>query len=196
MKHAALLALLTFAAVPVFGHCDALNGPVVLTAQQALDKSDVTAVLKWVRPQDESEIRRAFAQTVQVRSESPAAKALADRWFFETLVRIHREGEGAPFTGLKGEDFKVDEGISLADQSIETSSLEAAEKALLAVVSSGLRERYAQVMKAREHADHNVDAGRQYVRAYVEFIHYTERLHQAATTSAAHAATAETHAGH
>ncbi len=197
MKYVTLLLALTFTALPIFGHCDALNGPVVLAAQQALEKGEVAPVLKWVRPQDEAEIRQAFAQTMQVRSASPAAKALADRWFFETLVRVHRAGEGAPFTGLEGADFQVEEGIALADRSIESGSLDAAEKLLLSDVSSGLRERYAHVMKARPHADHNVDAGRQYVHAYVEFIHYVERLHQAATTpAAAHAAADESHAGH
>lgn len=196
MKHLVIALLLVVAALPVFGHCDSLKGPVIVTAQQALDKGDVTAVLKWVRPEDEPEIRAAFAQTLQVRSQSEAAKALADRWFFETLVRVHRAGEGAPFTGLKGPGFQVEEGIELADQAIASGSLEAAEKALLATITSGLRERFAEVKKAREHADHNVEAGRHYVHAYVEFIHYAERLHAAATTPAGHAAAGEEHAGH
>ena len=82
-----------------------------------------------------------------------------------------------------------------ADESIESGSLDAAEKALLAAVSAGLRERYAALKKAREHADHNVEAGRHYVDAYVEFIHYAERLHLAATTPTAHGESAA-HAGH
>lgn len=194
MKTFAAFLLLMFAAVPLFAHCDSMQGPVVVAAQQALAKGDVTPVLKWVRAEDETVIRDAFARTMGVRSQSDAAKAMADQWFFETLVRIHRAGEGAPYTGLT-DGQEVDEGIELADASIESGSLEAAEKALVAAVSAGLRERYAEVMKAREHAGHNVAAGRHYVHAYVEFIHYAERLHQAATTSAAHAA-GGTHEAH
>jgi hypothetical protein len=186
MKPLVAFLLLTFISLPLFAHCDSVKGPVVVAAQQALAKGDVTPVLKWVRAEDEKEIRDAFAKTMEVRTQSAAAKAMADRWFFETLVRVHRAGEGAPYTGLQDADVKVDEGIELADASIESGSLEAAEKALVAAVSSGLRQRFAEVVKAREHAGHNVEAGRHYVHAYVEFIHYAERLHQAATTSAAH----------
>ncbi len=195
MRHIVLAVLLTLAAAPLFAHCDSVKGPVVVTAQQALDKGDVTPVLKWVGPEDEKEIRSAFAETLNVRSKGAEAKALADRWFFETLVRVHRAGEGAPFTGLKGAGFQADEGIELADQAIESKSLDAAEKALVAEVTAGLRKRFAEVVEAREHADHNVEAGRHYVHAYVEFIHYAERLHQAATTAAAHGGGGE-HAAH
>lgn len=196
MKIIAASLLLTFVSFPLFGHCDSVKGPVVVAAQQALAKGDVTPVLMWVSAEDENEIRQAFAKTLEVRSGGPASKALADQWFFETLVRVHRAGEGAPYTGLKGTDFEVEEGIELADASIESGSLDAAEKALLAAVSSGLRQRFAEVKKAREHASHNVEAGRHFVHAYVEFIHYAERLHQAATTPAAHAAGPAAHAGH
>lgn len=190
---AALLLLVP--ASPLFAHCDSVNGPVVVEARKALDAGDVTPVLKWVRADDEKAIRDAFAQTIAVRAESPAAKVLADRWFFETLVRVHRAGEGAPFTGLTDADVKVEEGIALADQAVDSGSLDAAEKALLALASQGLRERFAEVKKAREHANHNVGAGRHYVHAYVEFIHFAERLHAASTTPAAHAAAEAAH-GH
>ena len=196
MRHTILAVLLTLAAAPLFAHCDSVTGPVIVEAQHALDKGDVTPVLKWVRPDDEKEIRSAFAEALKVRAKGSDAKALADRWFFETLVRIHREGEGASFTGLKGADFQVEEGIELADKAIDSKSLDAAEKALVSEVTAGLRKRFAEVVKAREHADHNVEAGRHYVHAYVEFIHYAERLHQAATTSAAHGGGGAEHAKH
>lgn len=196
MKTIAGFFLFAFISLPLFAHCDSVKGPVVVAAQQALAKGDVTQILRWVRAEDEKEIRAAFAKTLQVRSQSAEAKALADQWFFETLVRVHRAGEGAPFTGLKGADFEVEEGIELADESIESGSLEAAEKVLLGAVATGLRQRFAEVKKAREHADHNVDAGRQFVHAYVEYIHYAERLHQAATSPAAHETAPAAHAGH
>ena len=86
---------------PVYAHCDGMDGPVVKAAQAALAKGDVNLVLIWVRKNDETEIRQAFERTVNVRKLSPEAKELADTYFFETLVRIHRAGEGAPYTGLK-----------------------------------------------------------------------------------------------
>ncbi len=85
----------------VFGHCDGMDGPVVQSAQRALAKGDVNLVLVWVQANDEAEIRKVFAKTMAVRKLNAEARELADLYFFETLVRIHRAGEGAPYTGLK-----------------------------------------------------------------------------------------------
>ena len=74
-------------------HCDALDGPVVQAAKQALELGDVTPALKWVSGDQEQEIRTVFAQTLEVRGVTDEARDLADRFFFETLVRIHRAGE-------------------------------------------------------------------------------------------------------
>jgi len=81
-------------------HCDTLDGPVVTEGKTALEKGDVTPVLKWVKKEYESEIRTAFEKTLVVRSKGLEASELADMYFFETLVRLHRAGEGAPYTGL------------------------------------------------------------------------------------------------
>jgi hypothetical protein len=78
--------------VPVFAHCDSLDGPVVKAAQRALDTRQVAFVLPWVRVQDEIEVEAAFASALEVRALSAEAQALADRYFFETVVRIHRTG--------------------------------------------------------------------------------------------------------
>jgi hypothetical protein len=85
----------------VLAHCDGLDGPVVKGAQRALDTRNPAFAVIWVQAKDEPEIRTAFERTLAVRALSPQAKELADRFFFETLVRVHRAGEGAPFTGLK-----------------------------------------------------------------------------------------------
>src|SRR5690606_15551057 len=82
-------------------HCDAVDGPVVTEARQAFAEGDVSPTLKWVGPQQAAEIRQAFAQAREVASAGEAGHALAERWFLETLIRLHREGEGAPYTGLK-----------------------------------------------------------------------------------------------
>ena len=94
---------LTLVPRPALAHCDTLDGPVVKDARAALDAKDLTPVLKWVEYEKEGEIREAFQHALAVRALGPEARALADRFFFETLVRVHREGEGAPYTGLKPE---------------------------------------------------------------------------------------------
>ncbi len=178
--------LLLLVAGNSFAHCDSVNGPVITTAKAALDKGDVTPVLKWVAPEKEKEIRAAFQQALNVRKLTPEARELADNYFFETLVRVHREGEGAPYTGIKPAGYKVEEGIESADAAIDSGSLATAEAMLTRDMQSGLRARFAEVMAARKHANDSVEAGRHYVHAYVEFIHYVERLHESATTSAGH----------
>jgi len=115
---------LAFAPTPARAHCDTLEGPVVRDARAALEAQDVTPVLKWVEPDRESEIRQAFEQAQKVRGLGPEARALADRFFFETLVRVHREGEGAPYTGLKPAGTAVDPGIAASDDSLDTGSVE------------------------------------------------------------------------
>jgi len=168
-------------------HCDTLDGPVVKDARASLDTKDVTPVLKWVRPDKEGEIREAFRHALGVRTLGPEARALADRFFFETLVRVHREGEGAPYTGLKPAGTTVDPGIAASDTALETGSVDPLVKLLSAEVDRGLRHRFAQAAEARKHAAESVEKGRQYVASYVEFMHYAERLLLNASSAASHA---------
>ena len=54
-------------------HCDTLDGPVVMAARAALEKGDVTPVLKWVKKENEEEIRALFKKTLAVRSKGAEA---------------------------------------------------------------------------------------------------------------------------
>ncbi len=168
-------------------HCDTLDGPVVMAARAALDSGNITPVLKWVHKPDERAIKEAFEKTLSVRKLSPAARQLADMYFFETLVRLHRAAEGAPFTGLKSAG-EVEPVVAAADKAIESGSLDDLAKEISSLVRNGMHERFDRVVKTRKEMDHNVDAGREYVEAYVEFVHYVERLHNDALGAAAHGA--------
>ncbi|HET7226766.1 MAG TPA: DUF6448 family protein [Candidatus Eisenbacteria bacterium] len=167
-----------------FAHCDGLDGPVVTSARQALEKDDVGQVLIWVKKKDEPEIRRAFKQTLTVRKLGPQARELADTYFFETLVRVHRAGEGAPYTGLKPAGRNLGPAIPGADHALETGDVEPLVQLLAGAVEKGVRERFAEARAARNYPAGNVQAGREYIEKYVPFIHYVERLYHAATTSA------------
>jgi hypothetical protein len=156
-------------------HCDTLDGPVVLTAMKALEKGDVTPILKWVKKENEAEIRALFKKTLAVRSKGPEAKELADRYFLETLVRLHRAGEGAPYTGLFPEP--VEPVIAEADKSLENGSVDHLVKLISEAVASGIRKRFTHTLEKKKHADESIDAGREFVEAYVDFTHYVERLY-------------------
>jgi hypothetical protein len=78
-----------------------MDRPVVTAARRALDQGEVAIVLPYVPGQAEPEVAVAFEQVLPIRGIGGSVGELADRWFFETVVRLHRAGEGAPYTGLK-----------------------------------------------------------------------------------------------
>jgi hypothetical protein len=178
------LAMSVLLPARVSAHCDGLDGPVVKSARAALEARNVALVAIWVQPQDEPEIRRAFEQTLVVRSLSPQAKELADRFFFETVVRVHRAGEGAPFTGLKPAGRDLGPAIPAADKALEERSLEPLVTLLTDTMRDRLRQHFNEAVTARTYDVGDVAAGREYVRAYIEFIHYVERLYETSTTAA------------
>ena len=166
----------------VLAHCDGLDGPVVKAAQRALDTRNPAFALIWVQAKDEPEIRTAFERTLAVRALNPQAKELADLFFFETLVRVHRAGEGAPFTGLKPAGRDLGPAIPAADNAIEEGSVEPIVKLLSAAMQERLRALFNGVVSTKAFQVGDVAAGRAYVKAYVEFIHYVERVYEGSTT--------------
>ena len=169
----------------VFAHCDTLDGPVVKTARAALEKGDVTPILKWIKKDNEMEIKDLFQKTLAVRSKGKEAQELADMYFLETLVRLHRAGEGEPYTGLKPAGV-IEPAVVEADKALESGSVEKLVKLVTEAASKGIRERFNKAKETKKHADHSVEAGREFVEAYVQFTHYVERLHLDSTLQAGH----------
>jgi hypothetical protein len=174
---------------PAYAHCDTVDGPVVASAHQALETGNVNLVLVWVRKSDEAEIRSAFQRASNVRKAGGEARQLADTAFYETLVRVHRAGEGAPYDGLKPAGT-VEPPVAAADKAIESGRLQGLGKMIAERNEKGLHERFDQVMAKKKYATNDVEAGRAYTSAYVEFVHYAERLYDAAGTAGHEAATA------
>lgn len=166
-------------------HCDTLDGPVVADARQALQAGDVTPVLKWVSNEEEDNIKAVYAHTLAVRQLSDEAKNLADAYFFETLVRIHRAGEGAPYTGLKP-NSSIDPAVALADKAIENGSVDQLASVLNTALKNGLTARFDKVVDAGKQADKSVELGREYVEAYVQFTHFAEGIHGVIKGAGAH----------
>ncbi len=192
-----MLPLLAVLAVPstARAHCDTLDGPVVTAARGALETGKLAPVLAWVRPSDEGEIRDAFASARAVRKSGKEARDLADRWFFETVVRVHRAAEGAPFTGLKPAGTP-DPAVAAADRAIASHDAGHLEELLVDAVRDGLRAHLARLEKERPPAD-DVQAGRRWVAAYVPFVHWAEGVYAAAAPGGEHShPAASSHDGH
>ena len=154
-------------------HCDTLDGPVIQDARKALESGDVTPVLKWVREKDEKAVRSAFQQAL--KTKQPAA----ERKFFETLVKVHRAGEGAPFTGLK--PTAVEPAVAAADKALADNSADELVKLVTDDIAAGIRKRFEHAASTYKQKDETVEQGREFVEAYVEYTHYVERLHHIAT---------------
>ncbi|MBI5843913.1 MAG: hypothetical protein HZB23_04490 [Deltaproteobacteria bacterium] len=160
-----------------FAHCDTLDGPVVIDAKAALASGDVKPVLKWVGAEDEKEIREIFAKTLKARKQGAEAKELAEMYFFETLVRVHRAGEGFPYKGLKPAGTDPGPAVKAADKAIETGSVEGLAEDLSSEVKESIKRRFNRVIEIKKHAAESVADGREFVEAYVSYVHYVENLH-------------------
>jgi hypothetical protein len=180
----AALGLLVVGADYALAHCDGLDGPVVNAARKALATNNVNHVLIWVQKESEPELKAVFQQTMAVRKLSPESKALADRNLFETLVRLHRDGEGAAYTGLKPAGRDLGPAIPAADRALESGGTAALEELLIKNLRGGLRDAFARVQTKKNYDVNDVAAGREYVKAYVEYIHFVERIHEATTAPA------------
>jgi hypothetical protein len=171
----------------VYAHCDTLDGPVAKAGQRSLDTGNLDFALVWIKPAAEVELRAAFKQTLTVRKLGTDARALADRYFIETLVRLHRAGEGEPYTGLKPSGTDLGPAIPAADAAIRSGSQTAVTKLVTDAVTTGVRDRLNRVIATRGYNASDVAAGREYDEAYVGFLHYVERLYvDAASETSSH----------
>ncbi len=169
-------------------HCDAMDGPVVKAGIKALEAGNVNLIPPYVPKEGEEEVTRAFEKVIQVRKGGAVAREVADLYFFETVVRVHRAGEGAPFTGLKPAGLDVGPVIPVAEEAIETGSTDALLDLLSDMVRTEVKRRFEHMMHLKTHADRGVDEAREYVKAMLELQVYSHSLYENIK--------AEPHAGH
>ena len=172
---------------PAQAHCDSVNGPVVGAAREALEKDDVRPVLAYVQPGAEAELTAAFNQAIEVRRLGGSAQQLAETYFFETAVRLHRAGEGASYTGLKYEsDFGP--ALEAAEQALQTDSVKAVNSLLEQAWRDGVATRFQAVQDLRSSAARlgTVESERERAEAELLFEKYVLGLYNAATGEVAH----------
>ena len=165
-------------------HCDTLDGPVVKMAKKALETGNVKFILPYVPKESEGEVIAAFNKVLPLHQQPNGAHEVADTFFFETVVRLHRAGEGAPYTGLK--PAGLDEGpiIPIAERAIETGSVEELKKALTKIVANAVEKRFEHMQHLKQHAAASVDNAREYVESMLGLQVWSHKIYLASVAGA------------
>ena len=176
-------------------HCDSMDGPVVRMARKALDAGNIDLILPYVPKDGEDAVRTAFSKVMAIRkSDGKTTTEVADTYFFETVVRIHRAGEGAPFTGLKPAGLDVGPVIPVAEQAIETGSPDKLVELMTGMLRDEVKQRFEHMQHLQEHAGHGVDHAREYVEAMLGLQVWSHKIYSALRSSAHEGASESAHA--
>jgi len=167
-------------------HCDTLDGPVVKAAKRALESGNVRLILPWAPKKAEEELTTAFNRALQVRKKGKEAAELADYWFFETAVRLHREGEGAPYTGLKPAGLDWGPVVPRAEKAIELGNPKDAIGFLSHALEEELQKRFKHAMVKKKYDEDDVEAARAYVQAELGFVLFSHHLYTTITGAGEH----------
>ncbi|HSP47462.1 MAG TPA: DUF6448 family protein [Clostridiaceae bacterium] len=155
-------------------HCDTIDGPTAKDGMKALETGNIHHAYKWIMPEYEEELKSIFELSMKVRNLSADAKEVADRFFLENLVRIHRAGEGAPFIGLKPHGVPIEPAVAAADRSLETGNIEPLRGLVEEARFPELEKRFQKALSLREFDADDVERGRAYIEAYVSFFKFAE----------------------
>ena len=167
-------SLAHWAVRPASAHCDTNDGPAVTDGRRALDCGNVNIALKWVRPEDENEVRTAFERARRVRTAGGEAAVLADQWFLENLVRIHRAGEGAAYDGIKPAGTVIPAQVRAADEALERGTIEPLRGLIDTARWDELEKRFNHALALKRFDTNDLVAARTYMDAYVAFFKYAE----------------------
>lgn len=168
-----------------FAHCDFESGPVAVAAKQALKTGDVNDVLVWVTADQTRELTTTYQQAKTVYEKGGPAEALAEQYFMENAVRLHRLAEGMSYTGLKPVQ-PAPEAIQVAERSLETGNLTPTNDRLVDAMNDKVSDLFEQARAARKHKDEDLAAGREWTDAYVRYVTYIEGLDSTIQAGATH----------
>lgn len=162
-------------------HCDTMDGPVVKAAQKALAKEDVKLILPYVSKAGEHEVKEIFKRTINVINSKSSKESIevAKLWFFENVVRIHRMGEGATYTGLKPAGLSEGPIIPIAERAIVKGSPKDLIKTMEKIVGKEVQKRFDKMMRLKKQRGKNVDHDREYVEAMLGLQVWSHKLYLA-----------------
>lgn len=166
-------------------HCDGMDGPVIVTAKSAIQNRDVTPLLKWVPQSSEQTIKNAFAQTLAERVSGKESADVVDNRFFSTLVKIHRESEGAAFTGIKPAGH-IEPIVLEADAALKNKNVDHLAEAIAKKVELAIRDKFEKAVHSEKYAEQSVSQGREYVSDYIQYVHFVEEINNISSQSEKH----------
>ena len=166
-------------------HCDRVNGPVAVDAQKALETGDVSHALIWVTEKQSEQLRSAFERTKEVYAKGGESKKLAERYFMETTVRLHRKAEGMPYTGLKPAQPNP-EDIAFAEEALKSGEVQPVTKLLADEIKDKVIELHQEAISANNDKGKSIAEGREAVDAYVRYIVYVHSLYETIQAGPAH----------
>ena len=178
-------ASLTLLAGSAPAHCDALNGPVAVHAREALPTGEFEPIAIWVGEDQTEELRRRFQQSLKVYRMDGEAQKLAERFFIENAVRLHRAAEGMPYKGVKPAQ-PLPPDIAAAEKALETGNLDPVTDMLAAELENQTNKWFQKALETKKHMDRSIAAGREYVDAYVKYVIHVHGLHQTIQSGPAH----------
>ena len=167
-------------------HCDTRDGPVVKAAKKALETGNLNYVLIWIPKESEKELKAIFEKTLRARKAGKDAQDVADDWFFENSIRLHRAGEGAAYTGMKPAGLSEGPVVPRAEKAIETGDPKDAIAFILKTIEDDLTIRFHHVMEKKKYDVNDVAAGREFIAAFIGWVVYSHHLYISVTGAAGH----------
>ncbi len=159
-------------------HCDTRDGPVVRAAKKVLETGNPGYALIWVPEESEKELKEIFRKTLKARKAGKEAQEVADDWFFENTIRLHRAGEGAPYTGMKPAGRSEGPVVPRAESAIETGNSQETIDFILGTVEDDLTRRFHVVMDRKNYDVNDVAAGREFIEAFIGWVVYSHHLYE------------------
>ncbi|MFW9973020.1 MAG: DUF6448 family protein, partial [Candidatus Odinarchaeota archaeon] len=147
-------------------------------AKEALSEKNINLILPWVPEEAEEELEKIFKKTLTIREKGKESAELADLWFFENAVRLHRIGEGKGFTGLKPAGLDWGPIVPRADKAIENKNPNEVIDFLKNTIEDKLKEKFQYIMALINYDKNDVKNARKYVHAILDFTLFSNHLYK------------------
>jgi hypothetical protein len=158
----------------------------VKAAKKALETGNLNYVLIWIPKESEKELKAIFEKTLRARKAGKDAQDVADDWFFENSIRLHRAGEGAAYTGMKPAGLSEGLVVPRAEKAIETGDPKDAIAFILKTIEDDLTIRFHHVMEKKKYDVNDVAAGREFIAAFIGWVVYSHHLYISVAGAAGH----------